>query len=341
MKKSIFIVFSISLLFIAGCSRNEIESKSMEQIYKEEGVPVKLQTVATKTFEKSLNYSGVLTGITQSSVYAAFGDEVEKVHVKVGDYVKKDQVLVTFPTDAPSAQYKQAKVAFKSIEKTYKRMKSLLEKGAISKQDFDNVETQYEVTKANWEIVRKMVQVNAPIAGYVTKVSINETDNVQAEAELVTIANTNKLKSRIFVTEKDYPKLEKDQTVMAVWNNMAITGKIIQIDLTKDMMHQGFGVMMEFDNPENKLPSGITAEMKIIIKRRENAIVIDKKYITVEGNNAYVFTESNGKAVEKSVVVGGRQEMCFEIQKGLNAGEKLIVQGHKMVKDGQKVNVLK
>jgi len=341
MKKIMLVIFSTLLLFIVGCSKDEVESKSMEQIYKEEGVPVKLETVAATTFEKNINYSGILTGITQSSAHAAFGDEVEKVHVKVGDYVKKDQVLVTFPTDAPSAQYKQAKVGFESIEKTYKRMKILLEKGAISKQDFDNVETQYEVTKANWETVSKMVQVKAPISGYVTKVSVNETDNVRSEAELVMIANTDKLKTRIYVTEKDFPKLEKGQIVKAVWNDIIIIGNIVQIDLTKDMMHQGFGVMIEFDNPENKLPSGITAEMQIVIESKENAIVIDKKYITTEGTTSSVFTESNGKAVEKSVIIGGRQEMCFEIQKGLNVGEQLIVQGHKMIKDGQKVNVLK
>lgn len=341
MKKTMSFILSILLLLLMGCSKDEIESKSMEQIYKEEGVPVKVESVVATTFEKSLNYSGVLTGIEQSSAHAVFGDEVEKVHVKVGDYVKKDQVLVSFPTDAPSAKYNQAKTAFQSVEKTYKRMKSLLEKGAISQQDFDNVETQYEVTKADWETVRDFVKVKAPISGYVTKVSVNETDNVSGEAELVVIANTEKLKTRIFVTEKDYPLLKNGQMVKAVWNDMAVTGKIHQIDMTKDMMHQGFGVMIEFDNPGLKLPSGITAELFIIIENTSNAIVIDKKYITSESGKNYVFTESNGKALQKSITIGGRDELMFEILSGLNVGDKLIVEGHKMVKDGQKVKVVK
>ena len=340
MKKLILVIMSSLLLTIMSCSNEEIESKSMEQIYKEEGVPVKIQKIAISTFEKSLNYSGILTGITQSSAHAAFGDEVEKVHVKVGDYVKKDQLLVSFPTDAPSAQYNQAKVAFESIEKTYKRMQTLLEKGAISQQDFDNVETQYEVTNANWDLVRKMVKVLAPISGYVTKVNVNETDNVRGEAELIVISNTEKLKSRIFVTEKDYPKLKKSQVVKACWNGNIVTGEIVQIDRTKDMMKQGFGVMVQFDNPGYRLPSGITAELDIIIESNPNAIVLDKKYITTEGQKNFVFTENKGKSSKKEVIIGNRNELKYEILDGVNRGENLIIEGHKMVKNNQKVKVL-
>jgi RND family efflux transporter MFP subunit len=340
MKKNAGIILSFLLLFLTGCSKDEIESKSMEQIYQEEGVPVKIQPIAPTTFEKRINYRGVLTGIRQSSAHAAFGDKVEKVHVKIGDYVKKDQVLVSFPTDAPSAQYSQAKAGFESIQKTYNRMKSLLEKGAISQQDFDNVETQYEVTKADWETVAEMVRVKAPISGYVTKINVSETDFVARGAELMVIANTDQLKTRIYVTEKDYPLLEKGQIVEALWNDFTAKGKITQIDRAKDRKNQGFGVMMEFENPNHILPSNITAELHIIIQHTPDAIVLDKKNITTENKGNFVFVESNGKAIQKKIELGNRDELKFEILSGLNVGDKLIVEGHKMLKDGQKVKLL-
>ncbi len=52
----------------------------------------------------------------------------------------------------------------------FERYKKLFEVGGISAQDLDNVKTQYEVNKANCETVKKMVNVLAPISGYVTKV---------------------------------------------------------------------------------------------------------------------------------------------------------------------------
>lgn len=54
MKKIMLVVFSAFMLFAVGCSKSEAESKSMEQLYKENGVPVKVQTVQTRTFEKAL-----------------------------------------------------------------------------------------------------------------------------------------------------------------------------------------------------------------------------------------------------------------------------------------------
>ena len=340
MKKLILLIMSSLLLTFISCANEEIESKSMEQIYKEEGVPVKIQKVNTTTFQKITNYNGMLTGIEQSSAYASFGGKIEKVLVKVGDYVKKDQVLVTFPTDIPSAQYNQVKVAYQNIEKTYGRMKTLLNKGAISQQDYDNIKTQYDVTKANWDAVRKMVKVKSPITGYVTKVTVRATDNVQKESELVTISNTSKLKSRIFVTEKDFPKLQKGQKVIAFWNDFKIIGSVVQVDMTKDRMKQGFGVMIEFDNPENKLPSGITLEMNIIIKNNPNSIVVDKKYITTINNDFFVFIEKNNTSVKQAIKIGSRNEMQYEILEGLNIGDNLIIEGHKMIKNNQKIKVL-
>ncbi|MBN2279449.1 MAG: efflux RND transporter periplasmic adaptor subunit [Candidatus Marinimicrobia bacterium] len=340
MKKMIVLSLNLLILIFAGCSREKAETKSMEQIYRDEGVPVKIEKITTTIFEKSLAYNGMLTGIEQSSAHAAFGDEVEKVHVKVGDYVKKDQVLISFPTDAPTAQYSQAKAAFESMDKTYKRMKMLLDKGAVSQQDYENIETQYKVTEANWEMVRKMVKVKAPISGYVTKVSVNETDNVRSETELAVISNTDRLKTRIFVTEKDFPLLQKGQSVRARWNEKEISGKIVQVDLGKDMMQQGFGVNIEFDNPGNLFPPGITVELQIIIESNPEAIVVDKKYISELSGKYYVFLASADKAFRREVVLGDRSSLKYEILEGLAPGDNLIIEGHKIVKDAQKIKVL-
>ena len=340
MKKLLMIILSFVLFTVFSCSKKEVESKSMEQIYSDEGVPVTIEKIKTQDFVKSLNYSGVLTGIEQSSAYASLGDKIEKVLVKVGDKVKKDQILVTFPTDAPSAKYNQAREAFHNIEKTYNRYKLLLKSGAISQQDFDNISTQYKVKKSDWDAVRTMVKVKSPISGFVTKVSVNETDNVQAEAELVTISNTTKLKSRIYVSENDYIKLHIGQKVTAQWNNFDISGNIRQIDMAKDFNRQGFGVMVEFDNPNNKVPAGVTVELKMIIKSKTNILVLEKKYINNIETTPFVVIESNGKALVRNVKIGERSELQYEILDGLKPGDNLITKGYKIVKEGQKVKVL-
>ncbi|MCK4573347.1 MAG: hypothetical protein KAU36_03205 [candidate division Zixibacteria bacterium] len=121
-------------MIVSGCTRSNSESKNIEQIYAEEGVPVRTITVTTASFETGYKYNARLNGIRESSAYAAVSDKVDAIHVEVGDYVEKDSVLVTFPTDNPSAQYYQAKTTFENARATFDRMSNYYESGGLSAQ---------------------------------------------------------------------------------------------------------------------------------------------------------------------------------------------------------------
>ena len=108
----------------------------------------------------------------------------------------------------PSVQYSQAKAAYELAKKTYERMKDIYQSGGISKQQLDQVHTNYEVSKANWNAVQQLINVRAPITGYVTAINVHETDNVQQRTILAIISKTEKLKSRIWVTKMKYQILK-------------------------------------------------------------------------------------------------------------------------------------
>ena len=232
------LVFTLVLGFTA-CSREKTEAKSMEQIYKEEGVPVRTVIVTPGPFETRLSFNSVLTGIKESTAYSAMGDKVEKIYVNVGDYVKKDQVLLTFPTDSPSAKYRQAKIAFENAKTAFQRIENLYQSGGISLQDRDNAKARYDVAKADWDTVRQMVKVKAPISGYVTKVHVSETDNVDKEMALVTISQTHRMKAAIWVSEDEIAEVKKDMPAAAAWKDNTIEGKVVQADMA--MKEKGAG----------------------------------------------------------------------------------------------------
>ena len=342
MKKIILFITGLTMLMLlSGCGAEKAESKNMEQIYKEEGVPVKTEVVTLQKFEKKLSFNAELSGIKESSEYASFGDKVEKIYVKVGDYVKKDQLLISFPEDNPSAQYYQAKVAFKNAENAYKRIENLYASGGVSKQDKDNVQTQYEVAKANWNAVSKMIKVKAPISGYVTKINVRETENVDKEAELITISQTHQLKCKVWVTDSEITNVKLGENAGAVWNDRKITGKVVQVDMAINKMNQAFGVMLEFDNPDNLIKLGVTADISIISYENEQAVVVKQKNLFNENNHTFVFVEENGKSVKRSIKTGLRQGLDVEVISGITAGENLIVEGQMMLYDGTKVKIIK
>lgn len=325
---------------LKSCSNEKTEAKNMEQIYKEEGVPVKVETVTKELFKKEMTFNAVLSGIKETSVHAMIGERVEKVNVKVGQFVKKDQILVTFPTDNPSAQYFQAKVAYENSEATYERYKNLFETGGISQQQLDNIKTQFEVNKANWNSVKKMIYAKAPISGFVTKVNVRETENIKKETLLFTIADISKLKAKISITENEIDNIKVGDKAIASWNRRTITGEVVEIDLAMDRRSQSFYADVVFDNKEKTVKAGITANIKVINKSETEALIVERKNIISEGDQHFVYLLNRDKAEKRIVKLGKSNGLFVEIMEGLNDGESLIVEGQLLLSDNSKVKVI-
>jgi RND family efflux transporter MFP subunit len=313
----------------------------MEQIYKVEGVPVKVMKVEKGSFTKDHTYNAYLSGIKESSASAMVGGRIEKVLVKVGDFVKKDQVIITFPTDNPSTQYFQAKVAYENSEKMYERYQKLFDVGGISAQDLDNIKTQYEVNKANWTTIKKMVKVLAPISGYVTKVAVKESDNVKKEALLVTIADLRKLKASIQVAENEINDIAIGTEAYAEWQGNKIEGKVTQVDMAMNPMTQSFNADVVFDNSNNIIKAGVTADITITGSTSDETISIERKNLIKKGDDYYAFVLNSDKAVMKKVKIGKSSGIYTEVIEGLNEGDLLIVEGQMFLENNAIVKIIK
>jgi membrane fusion protein, multidrug efflux system len=343
MKKifSILIVVLAVSFVLSGCSKEETSAKSMEQLYKENGVPVKVETVARKLLNTDHTFHAVITGIKESKASAMVADKVEKLHYTVGDVVEKDAVVISFPTDNPAAQYNQAKVGFEHAETTMKRMKSLYENGGISLQDYENTNTQYKVSKANWEAVRQSVKVKAPISGTITQINVQESDNVHPGDNLFTVSQTNKLKAKMWVSESAISSIRKGDNVNAIWNAKTISGRVTQVDMSLNSNMQAFGVVVEFDNSANTFKSGVNAEIVIRSQIGRNTIVVERKNIFKQANESVVFVASNGTASKRVVKVGDATGVAVQIVSGLNEGDQLITEGQMLLTDGDKILITK
>ncbi|GJQ64361.1 MAG: RND transporter MFP subunit [Melioribacteraceae bacterium] len=312
----------------------------MEQLQAEKGIPVEVEAVKAVNFVKYLSYFGTLEGYRQSTVGAMTGGRIEKVSIKAGDRVKKDQVVIEFPDDLPSSQVVQAKAAFDIAEKTYNRMKKLLEAGETSQANFDGAETQYLVAKRNYESAMEVMYVQAPYDGTITGVMVNKGDGVKAEAPLFTIANLAKMKVKVWATSKEIDKISKGSNAKIIYNGKEAAGKVTEVDLSMNPGRQAFGVTVVFEN-SLKLPAGVTADVLVQIYSNDDAIVVPRNIVQSDSKGNFVYVEIDGKSFRKYIKTGEVYDISMEVFEGLVPGDKLIVKGVENVLDSSTVNVIK
>jgi membrane fusion protein, multidrug efflux system len=339
MKQAIIVLTSLILLLgMSGCVKKQAE-KNMEQIQKEEGIPVRVTEIQPSTFVQTNTYNATLSGIEESVVKSMVSDVVAKINVKVGDYVKKDQVILSFPQETPSALYIQASLAFQNAKTTYERMQRLFSQGAISQQDLDNVTTAYNVAQANLNTSKSMIYVKAPISGYITTISVNPGDKVDSGADLLTVSNTSKYKAVIWIPDSEIQGMKKGLKATAQWNEEILSGYISSLAMAMDQSKKAFRAEIVFNTKTRYIASGVTVEVKINTLTIPNSIVVDRSSMLESGDKFYAWKVVNGKAVKNELQVGHNNGIEYEVKSGLTAGDQLITEGLTMVYEGCLVKV--
>jgi RND family efflux transporter MFP subunit len=267
-------------------------------------------------------------------------DEVERVNVEVGEYVEENQVLLSFPPDTPSAKYQQAKVAYENAKITFERIDQLFQTGGISEQDRDNAKAAYDVASADWDTVRSMVQVQAPIEGYVTRINVRESDNVNPGDMLMTISQIDRMKTKVWASDSEVGGIRKGQRATARWNGVEINGRVAQVDMAMDTDKQAFGVVLEFQNNERILKVGVIADINIVTYSNPESLVIERKNIMRVGDRYFVYIAENGQALQRDISMGRQHGLQVEITDGLAMGDTLITEGQLLLDQGSKIKIV-
>ena len=336
-------IATIALLALAcmGCGvhagSGKQASRSMEQIYKEDGVPVRVRTLATKPFSAYLKYPATLKARLESAAVASIPEVVREVHARIGDHVRKGDVIVSLSQD--NANYQQAKAARDTAEATYTRFKTMYDSSNISAQDFDTMKVQYAQAKSAFKTMDDIINVKAPIDGYVTALNVQVTDNVYPGAPLFTVSNLDAIEAKLYVTPEEARMVRTGQPAIVEEDGQSIRGTVTQVSLIMDPQHKAFPVTASFANQGFALTSGITADVALEVYRAP-AIAVKEKELAREIDTWYAFVVDGDTARRRALKIGHQDGLSFEVLDGLKPGDKLVTEGAQSLNDGMKVRVV-
>ncbi len=336
----LFVVLLALSLSACGGSEKKTKAKSIEEIQKEEGVPVVVEVVKKKPFAKQFSFFGTLEGIKQTVVGAMIGGRIEKINFRPGSFVRKGDIVIEFPEDSPAAKYQQAKAAYENSKKNYERIKALYEAGETSKANFEGIEAKYLVDKRNYETMRQLLFLDAPYNGVITEMMVDEGDNVKAKTPLFTIAQLHKLKTKIWLSPEEVHLVKKGMPVKAKYNGKTYKGKIQDVSVGIDPFKQAFGATVVFDNRNGDLRPGLTLEVIVLVYQNRETVIVPLNLVKQDEQGDYVFTISNSKVKKSYVTPGQKSGLFVEISEGLQPGDSLIIKGVDRVFEGTKIKVI-
>jgi RND family efflux transporter MFP subunit len=322
------------------------------------------------------DFTGRTAAVDSVEVRARVWGYLDKVNFKEGALVKKGDVLFELDPRPYQALLDQAKARVANDqaqlayhEADYRRYQELIRTGGVSKSDLDRIKAARGVDIANIAADEAAVtsrqldvdytKVIAPVSGRVSRYVVTVGNLIQAGdqnggALLTTIVSVDPMYVYFDMDERAVLRVRQliregkarsaRETEWPVWLGLAIEEGFPHrgtINFEDNQVNPNTGTLRVrgvFPNKDEGLSPGLFARVRVPIGQAHRALLVaDRAIDTDQGQKVlYVVNEKN-EVVSRAVRLGALHDGLREITEGLEAGERVIVDGLQQVRPGATV----
>lgn len=362
MKKRVGVGFVLlaSALLLSACGKSaDEEGTDAKASPPERAIAVTATTVQSTTVPIVLEAVGDVQSLKAPTIGAEISGRVTELLVDVGDVVAKGQALgqldrsgILLELDVARAEQSRVAALLANQELVVKRQYDLKKKSFVSDSAIDDAEAQLRALREQLKVARAQVAlaeyklskstITAPLTGKIDARMVSVGDYVKDGAALFTIADTSALRLRMVFPEPTLGQLRVGtplKVMTAVDPGNTFEAKITEIRPQVESANKGVMAYAVLSDP-SLTRAGASAAVWATVSLHENAIVVPQLSLVRRpaGDVVYVIG-ADSHVSERKVISGARLDSGVEIVKGLEPGERVVVDGAGFLTDGAKVEV--
>ena len=383
---AVLVVIAFFVGYIPGRDRQKMlvnESRAQG----EEIPSVNVEKVSQSSTKGELVLPGNIQAVTEAPVLARATGYLKRRLVDIGDRVKAGQLLAEVDAVEIEQQVKQAQAVLdqtnatleqvtanlqqgKTNEKlaqiTTERYQSLVARGAVSRQDADNFQAQFDSQKASSQSLEKAVNVaksnvrvqeaalgrlknvqnylmvRAPFAGVITYRGVDVGALVaESNTLLFRVAQTDRLRTFVSVPQSDAAAIHAGQkSILTVPDlpNKKFEATVTRTANALDPTSRTLLTEVQLANPGGVLMPGMYAQVNLSMPRTDPPLLIPGDTLVVRANGPQVAVVKKDKTVHFQKITLGRDfGDKLEVTGGLEVGQQIIVNPGDRVREGAKV----
>lgn len=328
---------------------------------------VDVAPVVARTITDWQSYSGRLEAVERVEVRPQVSGAITAVHFRNGALVKQGDVLFTIDPRPHAAAVARAEAEVAAAQSAVRftaadldRAQRLVQSSAVSRQTLDEKDSAARQAAANLKAAQAALdlaridlehtQVTAPIAGRVSRAEATVGNVVAAgaaAAPLTTLVSVSPIYAAFDVDEQTYLRhiaSVKDaadvpvQLGLANESGYSRTGTVEHVDNRLDSVSGTIRVRAKFDNPDGMLVPGLYARIKVGGSTPHGALMVDERAINTDQDKKFVLVVGGDDTVQyRAIVPGSAQNGLRVVTSGLEAGERIVVNGIQHARPGARI----
>jgi multidrug efflux system membrane fusion protein len=331
-------------------------------------VPVRVVTAANEPLAVFIKALGTVTPLKTVTVRSRVDGELVRVAFREGQYVEQGDLLAEIDPRPFRVQLAQAEglqqqnlAELANAEGELQRFRDLQTKGYVSAQELSNQEAlvrQFQARKQSDQasvdearLQLNYTRITAPISGRVGLRTVDAGNLVRAgDANgIVTITQMQPISVLFTIPETDLPMVRaaagpKAELPVEAWGRdertRLATGQLLSMDNQIDTATGTLRLRAQFENRDESLFPNQFVNIRLRV-RNDAAIVIPNAAVQFgsQGNFVYVVDGEN-KAAMRSVELGVTEGERVAVLKGVEAGERVVLEGLDRLRDGRPVEIV-
>ncbi|WP_196894598.1 efflux RND transporter periplasmic adaptor subunit [Aureivirga marina] len=358
MKKSFIIILCSFFSFLVSCGSKE---NTKEEIRVR---PVKYTEVGFIGGERTRTFDGVARNNKEVNLSFRIPGIITYYNLKSGQKVKEGELLAKLDNAETTLSYEQSLASLNSaqsqlntMQSTLDRTRTLYEKGTNSLSDYENAKNSYASAKANYQSALRSVDIQkkqisyasiyAPFDGTIISEDA-EKDETVSTGQLIAVLNAGgDMEVRLGIPENVINKIQMNMEVTITFpslEGLVFKGVVSQITPAIDQNTSTYPIKVKILDPINDIRSGMVAKVSFDFETNtdRNVLVVPINAVGKDGEGNFVFLikstdEKTGIAEKKYIQIGELTAEGFEVENGLQFGDKIATAGLQSLLNGQKV----
>lgn len=338
-------------LFSAGCRRGGAPQGGFPP------AEVAVETIRPETVSEVFEFPGQVEPYRRVQVRARVDGIIQSRPFREGSIVRPGQLLYQLDDVRYDAAFRSAQARFDNAKRTLDRLQPLLAQHAVAQQDVDNARFNYEASQAALDEARKDLsdtRVVAEIGGRVGRTRLDVGARVTGPADLLTTIDrvdpvyvSFEPSSQQLLEWRQNPRwraLIKPGSrleVRVILPDSTVLPRTGRLDFVAPALDSATGTLQfraVFANPDQLLVPGEFVTVELLGFTRDSAVAVPQRAVQTALGRQFVYVVGQGNvATMRDVTVGPWSGNRWIIERGLAAGDRVIVDGVQKVVPGRPV----
>jgi membrane fusion protein (multidrug efflux system) len=307
-------------------------------------MPVEAATVTRQMVQDRFEAVGTVEASDAITVVSEIDGLVVAIPFREGQRIDRGGLIAQIDDVQAKAEVERARALRNQRQGNFERVKSVVSQNAGTPQDLDDAAAALKVAEADLALAQSRLdktRITAPFAGITGARAVSQGAWVRAGEEITTLAKIKEIRIVFSVPERHLGRLHRGAKATistTAFPGYTPEGTIDIIEPILDASTRTARVIAVARNPEGKLRPGMSANVTVVLARREDALTIPSEAVFVEGDQSLVFVINPDSTVARTPLsLGTRLADAVEVLNGLKAGDRVVRAGHQKLFPGAKV----